>query len=344
MKEIALHAQSGTCKIIIGESVDRLGRYAKSGKILVVTDSSVARLHGERFSGYETVVLGQGEKNKTLASVQKVYGRCLEMELERDSFIVGIGGGIVCDIAGFAAATYLRGVNCGLVPTTLLAQVDASIGGKNGVNLKGYKNLVGTIRQPKFCLCDLDLLKTLPKDEISSGFAEIIKHAAIADSGLFSYLQDNLEDALALDKDAIYQVMCDAVAVKAGIVNGDERENSERRKLNFGHTFGHAIEKVTAMPHGKAVSIGMVIEANLSVDKGLLVDADRIRLERLLARANLPTTLSLSDGKGMIDAIRKDKKRNGDSIRTVLLQGIGKAKLIDIRLGEVEKIVNRLVG
>ena len=344
MKEIRLHAQSGTCKIIIGESIGRLGRYTKSEKILVVTDSAVAKLHGDRFSKYETVILGQGERSKTLASVQKVYEKCLEMELERDSFIVGVGGGIVCDIAGFAAATYLRGINCGLVPTTLLAQVDASIGGKNGVNLKGYKNLIGTIRQPSFCLCDLDLLKTLPKEEIGSGFAEIIKNAAIADSGLFSYLEDHMEEALALDRDTLYEVVCDAVAVKARIVNSDEREKNERIKLNFGHTFGHAIERVTYLPHGKAISIGMVIEANLSVEKGLLKDSDKLRLERLLTRANLPTTISLSDGNGITDAIRKDKKRKGSSIRTVLLQGIGNAKVMNIKLEEAEKLVNGLVG
>ena len=342
MKEIELHARSGDCKIIIGESARNLAKYVTSEKTLVVTDSAVARLYGDRFSKYETVVLEQGEKSKTLVSVQKVYDKCLEMELERDSFIVGVGGGIVCDIAGFAASTYLRGINCGLVPTTLLAQVDAGIGGKNGVNLKGYKNLVGTIRQPNFCICDMDLLKTLPSEELSCGIAEVIKHAVISDPQLFSYLEKNMESALALEKGAMYKIVCGAIAVKVGIVSSDERESNERRKINFGHTFGHAIEKVTGLPHGKAVSVGMVIEANLSVKKGLLKEADRLRLVKLLELAKLPTAINLSDRKGMVDAIRKDKKRKGESIHAVLLQGIGKAKLIDINLGEVEDIVNNL--
>ena len=175
--------------------------------------------------------------------------------------IVAIGGGIVCDVAGFAASTYMRGLSFGFVPTTLLAQVDASVGGKNGVNLHGYKNLVGTFAQPGFVLCDPELLRTLPTEEVRNGFAEVIKQAAIGDALLFSFLEAGPDAALSLDRAAIDRIVYDCLKVKTNIVKEDELETGERRKLNFGHTVGHAVEKVHGLRHGEAVSIGMMAAA-----------------------------------------------------------------------------------
>jgi 3-dehydroquinate synthase len=263
----------------------------------------------------------------------------LAIEADRSVFIVGIGGGIVCDIAGFVASTYLRGVRFGFVSSTLLAQVDASVGGKNGVNFHGYKNMIGNFNQPEFVICDMKLLKTLPKREVLCGFGEIAKHAFIGDAVMCDYLEENYEKALALDEEIISRLVYDSVVIKSTIVNRDEREKGERKKLNFGHTFGHAIEKTTdVLLHGEAISVGMVVASHLSANKGLLSKQDVQRIETLLDKLELPITLDM-DRKKMIDAIRRDKKRQGEKIDFVLLDGIGNAVLEKISIKELESIV-----
>ena len=290
------------------------------------------------------IEIGLGEENKTLCTIQEIYGKFLEMELERDSLVVGIGGGIVCDVAGFAASTYARGVKFGFVPTTLIAQADASVGGKNGVNLQGYKNLVGTIRQPEFVLCDFELLKTLPQRELACGFAEVIKHAAIADAALFSYLEEHLAEALTFKRPVIEKVIHDSLLVKTAIVAADEKESGNRMKLNFGHTVGHAIEKCLSMRHGEAVAIGMVAAANLSCAKGMIAEKDAKRVAALLEKAGLPTQIAKgkADAAALLDAVKKDKKRKGGRIRMSLLQEIGKAKICEVELGELEGVLRDL--
>jgi 3-dehydroquinate synthase len=261
------------------------------------------------------------------------------MEARRSSFIVGVGGGIVCDITGFVASTYLRGIRFGFVPTTLLAQVDASIGGKNGVNFKGYKNIIGNIRQPEFCLCDSEMLKTLPKKEMRCGFAEVVKSAAIGDAELFTYLEENWEKASSLHQTALERVVTGSVNVKMKIVEEDEQEQGVRRKLNFGHTIGHAMEKVKGIPHGDAVSIGMVAAARISAERKYVDTKEVERLVKLLEDMGLPTEIQ-ADKEMIMDAIRKDKKREKQSIMMSLLDGIGKARIEDVPLDEVEVVVN----
>jgi 3-dehydroquinate synthase len=337
-----LKGRTGTCRIMLGEPLSNLRSYCGGAKqIVAITDANVRRCHGEKLEGLEVIEIGLGEENKTLATVERLYERLVELEVERSSFIVGIGGGIVCDVTGFTATTYLRGVpfSFGFVPTTLLAQVDASVGGKNGVNFMGYKNLVGDIRQPEFCLCDFSLLGTLPEQEMRNGFAEVVKHAAIGDAGLFSYLEGSWHDAFSLRRTAIEKVVHDSLAVKIKIVSADEMERGERMKLNFGHTLGHAIEKATGIPHGSAVSIGMVAAAKLSVLKAGLPEKDAERLGLLLKGIGLPTSVGADRGK-ILDAMRKDKKRHGESIMMPLLEGIGKAKIVEVGLGELEAVVD----
>ncbi len=335
MKTLHIEGKTGKCSIAIGESISNLASYCKSEKRVIITDATVRKLHGAFLPKWETIEIGEGEKNKTLEAVEGVYGRFLELELDRSSCVVGIGGGIVCDIAGFAASTYLRGMHFGFVPTTLLAQADASAGGKNGVNFRGYKNLIGTINQPEFVLCDFQLLKTLPKAEISSGFAEIIKHAAIGDAALFDYLEKNVEKALSLDQNAMEKIIYDSLRVKAGIVSADETEKGERRKLNFGHTIGHAVESALGLRHGEAVAIGMVAAARLCAARKLILQKDAERLENLLKAYGLPTS---AKGKkdAILDAMRKDKKREGGKVHFVLLEKLGKAKVSEIPLEELE--------
>ena len=342
MRTIKLRAKSGDCNILAGESISYLQEYCKEGKIAIITDANVRRLHGGKFPKAQVIEIGLGEENKTLETVHMLYERFLEMELERNSLVIGIGGGIVCDVAGFAASTYARGVRCGFVPTTLIAQSDAAVGGKNGVNLQGYKNLVGTIRQPEFVLCDFEVLKTLPQRELACGFAEVIKHAAIADAALFSYLGEHLGEALSLKRPVIEKAIHDSLLVKAAIVTADETEKGERRKLNFGHTVGHAIEKCLRLPHGEAVAIGMVAEANLSCANGMLPKKDAARVAALLEKAGLPTHVpkGKADAAALLDAVKKDKKRKGGSICMSLLPEIGKAKICEVELSELEGVLN----
>jgi 3-dehydroquinate synthase len=340
MRIMTLQAQSGSCKIALGESIDNLKGYCEgAGNVVVITDSNVRRLHGERLKGFDIIEISPGEGSKTLETAGEVFGRLLELEIDRSSFIVGVGGGIVCDITGFAASTYMRGVPFGFVPTTLLAQVDASVGGKNGVNFKGYKNIIGTIRQPRFCLCDFDLLRTLPKEEMRNGFAEAVKAAAIGDAPLLSYLEGNWKKASGLQRTAIAKVVHDSLQVKMKAVSADESERGERMKLNFGHTVGHAIEKATGMPHGEAISIGMVAAAGLSGKKAGLEAKEAQRLESLLKEIGLPTALGAKKDE-VLEAIRKDKKRFGAKIRMVLLERIGSAVMADVGLEEMEAVVD----
>jgi 3-dehydroquinate synthase len=217
--------------------------------------------------------------------------------------------------------------------------VDASTGGKNGVNFHGYKNMIGTFNQPDFVICDPTMLKTLPHKELLSGFAEIVKHAAIGDKNMFHYLENSFQKALDLDTDTLEKLVCDSVIIKADVVRKDEKEKGERRKLNFGHTLGHAIEKTTGITHGEAVSIGMVFAANLSAKKKILPSEDAKRIKTLLDKIGLPTTITM-DKKQILDALKKDKKREGSGIHFALLNSLGSAIIREIPIDELEEVIN----
>lgn len=340
MKTLEIHGSTGPSRILVGEDMRNADKYFPDRRqIIIITDTNVRNLYQKDFPDAPIIEIGTGEGIKTLETVNEIFRQLLEMEADRSAFILGIGGGIVCDITGFAASTYLRGVDFGFVSTTLLSQVDASVGGKNGVNFAGYKNMVGVFRQPDFVICDMNLLKTLPEKEILCGFAEIVKHAAIADSAMFGWMETHWEKALSLDTDAIEKLVHDSVRIKSGIVNQDEKEKGERRKLNFGHTFGHAVEKITKIPHGQAVSIGMTVAAALSVRRGYLKSEDADRIRTLLTNLKLPTRISL-DREKVLDALKKDKKRKGDKIHFVLLRDIGEAIVEEIRIKELEDVIH----
>jgi 3-dehydroquinate synthase len=338
MKVFNVHGSTGHSTILIGEHFQNIGKYIPSENVVILTDANVKRHYLKDFPPYEIIDIGIGEKIKNLDTVQSIYRKLVELEADRSSFIIGVGGGIVCDIAGFVASTYMRGVRFGFVSSTLLSQVDASVGGKNGVNFNGYKNMVGVFNQPEFVICDMNLLRTLPENEVLCGLAEIVKHAAIADSDMFSYLEENYEQALKLDNAVIEKLIYDSLVIKSSIVNRDEKEEGERKKLNFGHTFGHAIEKTTGVPHGEAVGAGMVVAAKLSAKRGHLQSEEVKRIEELLKKLKLPTTLPIDKGT-ILDALRKDKKRRGDTIDFVLLHGIGKAVVQEISMKELENLV-----
>jgi 3-dehydroquinate synthase len=334
MRGLKLSGKSGACRIMLGESLSNLEKYSGPNPI-IITDANVRAMHGAQFpKGSEVIEIGLGEPNKTLQTVMKIYERLLALGADRSCTVVAIGGGIVCDVAGFAATTYMRGMRFGFVPTTLLAQVDASVGGKNGVNFNGYKNIVGTFSQPEFVLCDFEMLKTLPLREMRNGFAEIIKQAAIGDAQLFSFLEENCTHSLNLRRTALEKVVYDSLTVKSSIVSRDELEKGERMKLNFGHTLGHAIEKAAGLPHGEAISIGMVAAARISVKRGTLKEKDAARLVSLLEKIGLPIKMQ-GERSAVAEAMTKDKKKGGNAMRFVLLSGIGSAQVGEITVDEL---------
>ena len=342
MKSLKIQGSTGDSKILIGERLQNLQKYIASEQAVIITDSNVRRLYEKEFPPYEIIEIGLGEKIKNLDTVKSIYGKLVAFEADRSSSIVGIGGGIVCDIAGFVASTYLRGIRVGFVSSTLLSQVDASVGGKNGVNFEGYKNMVGVFNQPEFVVCDTNLLKTLPEKEVLCGLAEVVKHAAIGDADLFSYLERHYKKVLQLEEGVIEKIVYDSILIKSSIVNRDEKEKGERRKLNFGHTLGHALEKTTGVPHGEAVSAGMVVASALSEKRGYLSGEEKERIESLLRKFQLPTRVQ-HDGKRVIDAIRRDKKREGEEINFVLLKGIGQAVVEKISMRELETVVGEML-
>jgi 3-dehydroquinate synthase len=338
---IEVRAPSGLCRVHIGEGLDRLGRHVPAGRTVYVTDANVFRLHGQAFGPGEVVVLPPGEASKTLASVELVYDALFEAGADRGTFVVAVGGGVVCDVAGFAASTYLRGLAFGFAPTTLLAQVDAGVGGKNGVDFRGYKNLIGVFRQPRFVLCDPAVLRTLPAAETANGLAELVKTAAVGDPALFEAVERAPDEALGLDPGFTARAVEAAIRVKAAVVASDESESGPRRVLNFGHTLGHALESAAGLGHGEAVAAGMVFAADLSVRRGLLAARDRDRLSALLARLGLPTAAA-APAAALVDAVRRDKKRAGEGVHFVFLEALGRPLVREVPLAELESAIHDL--
>jgi 3-dehydroquinate synthase len=303
----------------------------------VITDTNVgkyfapATLKSLATSGFEAVLItvAAGEKSKRLAVVENCHDQLAAHRLERKSFILALGGGVVGDLAGFVAATYLRGVPFVQVPTTLLAQVDSSVGGKTGVNLKAGKNLVGAFYQPQLVLCDLDALKTLPEREYVSGLAEVIKYGIIYDAILFAQLERNLPRLLQRDPATLAAVVARCCEIKAEVVGQDETEGGLRAILNFGHTIGHAIENSSGYGkflHGEAISIGQVAAAKLSHKILGLPSGEADRIEKLFIRAGLPVKIKLDAvrRKKLFAAMKLDKKVSGGEVKFVLAKKIGR--------------------
>jgi 3-dehydroquinate synthase len=276
----------------------------------------------------ESILVPDGEASKTLATVQDVLTALLERKAERSTTLLALGGGVVGDVAGFAAAVYQRGMPFVQIPTTLLAQVDSSVGGKTGVNHPLGKNMIGAFYQPRAVLIDTDCLATLPDREFAAGLAEVIKYGAIRDAAFFAWLEAAMPRLVARDADALMHAVTESCRIKAGIVATDERETGERALLNFGHTFGHAIEAGVGYGewlHGEAVAAGMVLAANLSERLGFIRGFDVARLDALLRKAALPVAAPRLGAERFIALMRHDKKVVGGSIRFVLLRGIGDA-------------------
>src|SRR5665213_1468178 len=298
---------------------------------IIITDENIFAKQSQIFSGRKTIVLKAGESHKNQKAVDEVIQQLIELNADRQSFIVGVGGGVVTDVAGYAASVYMRGIKFAFVPTSILGMVDASIGGKNGVDVGVYKNLVGVIRHPEFLLYDFSFLETLPVDEWINGFAEIIKHACIKDEKMFNLLEGKSLKDFQSSKEGIGKLIEKNVDIKYNVVAIDELETGERKLLNFGHTIGHAIENTAMIPHGSAVSIGMVAACIISEKINDFPKSETERIKQLLLKYNLPVEFNFDKEKTW-NILLHDKKKSGSDMNFVVLDEIGKASIKKIPL------------
>ncbi len=343
MTSLKLKTDSGTSEISIGQPLSdfpkKLSKLAGQGaKVAVICDGAIAASYGKRLlqgltqQGFQAqlLIVPPGERSKTLRQASRIYRFLAKGRFERQSWLVSLGGGVVGDLTGFVAATFLRGIPFAQVPTTLLAQVDASIGGKTGVDIAEGKNLVGCFYQPRLVWIDPELLKGLPKSQWQTGIAEVIKYGAIWDIKLFESIEKNVETLVKGFSGAWLPIIARCVAIKAEIVQKDPRETKGLRAiLNFGHSVGHAIEAATeyrAYSHGEAISVGMFVAGFLSQQLDLLEGLDRIRLGTLLTKAGLPAQVKKPiPREGLMRCLARDKKVEGGSVKFVLLKGLGQA-------------------
>ena len=339
MKKLVYKFSSQSTQFLFDADFSKLGKLVDKSQSVLITDENVFRLHGKKFNGWDTIVLKPGEEYKVQETVDAVVGQLIKFQADRKTFLVGIGGGVITDITGYVASVYMRGLPFGFVPTTVLAMVDASIGGKNGIDVGPYKNLVGTIKQPSFLFYDVAFLTTLPESEWINGFAEIIKHSLIKDASLFRELEKNSISAYQKNPSALARLIQRNTLIKAEVVKKDEFEKGERRLLNFGHTLGHAIENIYELSHGQAISIGMVVASLLSEQITGFRETGRVM--QVLAQYGLPVAANY-DRKKAFDILKMDKKRVGKEMNYVLLKKIGSAVVESIPMQKLEKRLVKL--
>ncbi|OFY42400.1 MAG: hypothetical protein A2X18_10965 [Bacteroidetes bacterium GWF2_40_14] len=321
-------------------AIDQIKTYLPANcGVVVLIDASIQKNYGKYFP-YPQIPVKSSEENKSFKTIEKLTLKLLNLGADRSTFILAVGGGILSDLAGFLASIYMRGVKFGYVPTTLLAQVDAAIGGKTAVNVSGYKNILGVINQPQFTIFCPGFLESLPEKELKAGVAELIKTFIIADrKSYFSAVEKIAKNGYVVSD--LWPFIQGASRIKANIVESDPYEHGERILLNLGHTFAHALEKTVKLSHGEAVSVGIVLAAKLSVKLGILSNEEKIIIESDLKRIGLSTT-SPVPLKTLSEAIIRDKKRNKDSIRFVIIEKIGKASTYPLEINKLEDYLNDL--
>lgn len=306
---------------------------------VIVTDENIFAKHQKKLKGWKTIVIKAGEQYKVQATVDDIIQQLIELGADRKTTLVGVGGGVITDITGYVAGVFMRGIKCGFVPTSILAMVDASIGGKNGIDVGVYKNMVGLIRQPSFLLYDFSLLKSLPKEEWINGFAEVVKHACIKDAAMFTQLENNKLSFFQKDFAALAKLIQRNALIKTKVVIGDEFENGERKLLNFGHTLAHAIENLYHIPHGHAVSIGMGAACKISEQITGFKDTERVI--QVLKTYGLPPQFEF-DKAETFRILKSDKKKDNQSINYILLNKIGKGTIVPLPFTEIETLINQL--
>lgn len=316
-------------KIFIGENIlndlSEIIDLKNYSKVIVIADSKIPE---NILSDYERIVIPSGEENKNIETVQTIWKELLDRKADRKTLVINLGGGVIGDMGGFAAATYMRGINFLQIPTTLLSAVDASVGGKLGIDFSGIKNIIGSFNQPIGVIIDTKTFDTLPEREFISGFGEIIKHGIIAN--LNYYKKVTAKPPRNFSSEELIDIIKESVSIKSHIVSGDEKESGKRKLLNFGHTIGHAIESfslVTDTPllHGEAVSIGMVAEAKISEQMGLITENEVVKIRSAIENAGLPVTYQVTDKEQVISLLARDKKSEGGKINWTLIKKIGEA-------------------
>jgi len=323
--------------IFFDTNFSKLSELVDKENSVLITDENIFAKQSEKFSSWKTIVIKAGEQYKNQQAVDEIINRLIELNADRQTFIVGIGGGVVTDITGYASSIYMRGLKFGFVPTSILAMVDASIGGKNGVDVGVYKNMVGVINQPQFLLYDYSFLKTLPREEWINAFAEIIKHACIKDKNMFDFLQEKSFEYFHSSLENIGNLIQQNVKIKYNVVLNDERETGERKLLNFGHTIGHAIENTAKLPHGSAIGIGMVAACVISEKINGFSKTDTDKVKQLISKYHLPVSFNIDKEKTW-DILLHDKKKSGKDMNFIVLEGIGKASVKKIPIPELKEI------
>lgn len=304
-------------------------------RVIIITDTNIYANYRDFIERYSHIVIGVGEDVKTLDTVSNIYSELISMQADRTTLLVGVGGGIVTDITGFVAATYMRGVKFGFISTSLLGQVDASVGGKNGVNVADFKNMVGTFTHPEFVILDIEMLQTLPQRELRAGMAEVVKAAIIGDRELFEEIERRDVSQIFGDRAFVMQMVARALKVKLAIVEEDEREGGLRRLLNLGHTIGHAIEKCSRdYNHGEAVAIGMVMIAQSAVRRAMLEASVCKRIEAVLEKLGFSLSINISM-RDIIYAIVQDKKRCGSTINLIMPCDIGRCEVVPVNYSDL---------
>ncbi len=346
MKEIKVQLKSNSYKIIIGNSI--LSKVCSSldsdtKNVLAVIDENVFKIFKDKIENalakistkYKIYLLKSGERTKSYVELKKIHSYLLSNNFGRDSLIIAIGGGVTGDLVGFAASTFMRGVSLIHIPTTLLADVDSSIGGKTGINFNHKKNMIGTFYQPKLVIIDTEFLMNLPKAEVTSGIGEVIKYAYMSDKNFFNYLKENLDRIFKYDSEVLNEIIFKSASIKASVVSQDEKESGLRKILNLGHTFAHGFESELnfKIKHGEAVIAGIISSLFLSEKLRLITENELNAYLELAAKIKLPKKLQEIDKENVFQIMKSDKKNRNGVIKFVLVSGIGKI-LLDV---EAEK-------
>ncbi len=334
LDKILITTKDSVSAILVGPRWEAVVKLLPESNVAIVTDDNVFRIYGKSFPGFPVLKIKPGEESKRLKVVESLCGQLLKMGIDRSGFILGIGGGVVCDVAGFLASVFMRGIRCGYVSTSLLSQVDASTGGKNGVNLGVVKNVIGNFKQPEFVICDTTMLRTLSEVEYLSGLAELIKTGIIGDHVIIDILEANQAEIIRRDRDLLTELVGRSVKYKASVVSKDEKETGLRRVLNFGHTFGHAVELSESVPHGFAVASGMELATEFSRKRGYLPVKESERVINILKKYNLLKRYDIPASK-IKNLILHDKKKSGSDIHFVFIKGLGRPLVEKINVEEV---------
>ena len=316
-----------------------LEKLVSKEQTIIVTDENIFSRHQKKFKDWKTIAIKAGEQYKIQSTVDNIIQQLIDAGADRKTTLIGVGGGVITDITGYVAGVFMRGIKFGFVPTSVLSMVDAAIGGKNGIDVGLYKNMVGLIRQPSFLLFDFSFLKSLPKEEWINGFAEIIKHACIKDAAMFTLLENSKLSYFQKDVTSMAKLIQRNVLIKTKVVVSDEFETGERKLLNFGHTLGHAIENLYQIPHGHAVSIGIGVACKFS--EAITGFKDTSRITTVLKQYGLPPQFDFDKTK-VFRILKSDKKKDNQSINYILLNKIGKPVIVSLPFEKIETLINGL--